>query len=264
MNYNKIPEMVTKANCSLELKSKIIGVKFLYSEEEFNSSDEQTLNNKMTYCVLAKLAMHGHSIKANLDNFACLSSARALGFIESDEKWLSGCQYHDKGMYNDLITSKKVVDNTTNIKQKVYGVILKPLDEYSTSPDVVIMVTNPYNIMRLIQGYTYTYGTYNNFKLIGNQAFCSECTAYPFVSDNINISTLCAGTRHMAGWGKDEMALGIPYNKFVGMIEGLYSTINIMEPNEDKAIIEEKLKQAGRDDFTIEYDKNYYTGAYLK
>lgn len=264
MNCNNINEMVTKANCSLELKNKIIGVKFLYSEDDFNSNDAQTLNNKMTYCVLVKLAMHGRSIKANFDNFACISSARALGIIKSDEKWLSGCQYLDKGMYQDLITSKKVVDNTTNIKQKVYGVILKPLEKYSSSPDVVIMVTSPYNIMRLIQGYTYTYGTYNNFKLIGNQAFCSECTAYPFESDNINISTLCAGTRYMAGWGKDEMALGIPFNKFAGMIEGLYNTINTIEPNEDKIIIAEKLKEAGRDDLTIEYDKNYYTGTYLK
>lgn len=264
MNYNKISELVSKANCSLELRRKIIGIKFLYSQEEFNSSDSQTINNKMTYCVLAKLAMNGRSIKANIDNFACLSAARALGIIEADKDWLSGCQYRDKGMYEDLITSKKVVNNTTNIKQKAYGVILKPLEEYLSVPDVVIMVANPYNIMRLIQGYTYTYGTYNNFKLIGNQAFCSECTAYPFESNNINISTLCAGTRYMAGWSKDEMALGIPFNKFSGMIEGLYNTINIMEPNEDKTIIAEKLREAGRDDLTIEYDKNYYTGAYLK
>lgn len=264
MNCNIIKEIVTKANYSLELKRKIIGVKFLYSEEEFNSIDVQNVKNRVTYCVLAKLAMSGRSFKANLDNFACLSAARALGIIEPDEKWLSGCQYRGKGMYQDLATAKKVVNNTTSIKQKAYGVMVKPLDQYSEAPDIVIMVTNPYNIMRLVQGYTYTYGTYKNFKVIGNQALCSECTAYPFESNDINISVLCAGTRYMAGWGKDEMGLGIPFNKFVGMIEGLYNTINIMEPNKDKAIIEEKLKEAGRDELTIEYNKNYYTGAYLK
>lgn len=257
-------EIVTKANCSLELKHKIVGVKFIYSEEEFRESDAKPLNNRMTYCVLIKLAMMGRSLKANLENFACLSAARALGIIEGDEKWLSGCQYRDRGMYQDLGTSKKVVNNTTNIKQKAYGVMIKPLEEYSSAPDVVIVITNPYNIMRLIQGYTYTYGTYKNFKIIGNQALCSECTAYPFESNDINISALCAGTRYMAGWGKDEMGLGIPFNKFTGMIEGLYNTINAMEPNKDKSIIEEKLKAAKRDDLTIEYDKNYYTGLYLK
>ncbi|MBP2628137.1 MAG: hypothetical protein H6Q68_2848 [Firmicutes bacterium] len=264
MNVSIMTEIVAKANCSLELKRQIIGVKFIHTEEGFKSADAQTAKSRMPYCVLVKLAMMGHSRKADLEHFGCLSAARAFGIIEPDEKWLSGCQYRDRGMYQDLGTAKKVVKNTTNVAQKAYGVMVKPLKAYSTAPDIVIIVTNPYNMMRLVQGYTYTYGTYKEFKIIGNQAFCSECTAYPFESDDINISTLCAGTRYMAGWSKDEMGLGIPFNKFSGMIEGLYKTINIMEPNSDKAVIEEKLKKAGREDLEIEYDKNYYTDLYLK
>lgn len=264
MTQNLIGELASKASCSLELARKIVGVKFLSSPNEFECADAEPLDNRMPYCVLVRLASMGYSRKAHLDNFGCLAAARAFGMVPPSEEWLSGCQYCDRGMYRDVEIAKKVVTNTTNLELNPYGVIVKPLEDYSSEPDIVIVVSSPYNVMRLIQGYTYTYGTYKSFKIIGNQAFCSECTAYPLDSGDINISVLCAGTRYMAGWGKDEMALGIPFTKFRGMIDGLYGTINPMEPNADKATIEANLNKAGRKDIEIEYDKNYYTGLYRK
>lgn len=264
MSLNVITDVSSKANCALKLERKIVGVKFISSLAEFQHADAEPFGNRMPYCVLVKLASMGYSRKAHLDNFGCLAAARAFGMVPPSEEWLSGCQYRDRGMYRDVEIAKKVVTNTTNLKLNPYGVMVKPLEAYSSEPDIVIIVSSPYNVMRLIQGYTYTYGTYKNFKLIGNQAFCSECTAYPLDSGDINISVLCAGTRYMAGWGKDEMAIGIPFAKFCGMIDGLYSTVNPMEPNADKAIIEEKLVKTGRKDLEIEYDKNYYTGLYRK
>lgn len=264
MSLEAITELVSKADCALELERKIVGVKFISTAEEFQRAEAQSFDNRMPYCVLVKLASMGHSRKAHLDNFGCLAAARAFGMVAPSEEWLLGCQYRDRGMYRDLEIAKKVVNNTTNLSLNPYGVMVKPLAAYTTNPDVVLIITTPYNVMRLVQGYTYTYGTYKNFKLIGNQAFCSECTAYPMDSGDINISVLCAGTRYMAGWNKDEMALGLPFDKFGGMVEGLYSTINPMEPNGDKEIIGEKLGKAGRNDLNIEYDKNYYTGLYRK
>jgi len=264
MITSKIAETVTMAYCALELRRKIVGVTFLDNKEEFQCAAAPALRNKMPYCVLVKLAMAGYSRKANVDNFGCLSAARAFGIVKPTEEWLSGCQYRDRGMYRDLAIAKKVVDHTTNLSRQRYGVMVNPLEECTLPPDVVIIVSVPYNIMRLLQGYTYTYATYTNFKIIGNQAFCSECTAYPLESANINISTLCSGTRYMAGWGKDEMALGIPFVQFTGMIEGLYRTANPMEPNCEKVIIAEKVKKSGRTDLDIEYNKNYYTGLYNK
>lgn len=261
-SYN-VKDAISKAYCALELKRKIVGIKLLKSKEDFDAADASSLGNKMNYCVLVKLTMMGRSFKAGLDKFGCLSSARSLGMIEAAENWLSGCVYKEQGMYNDITTSKKVVENTTNISEKVYGIMVKPIEQFSEEPDTVLIVTNPYNTMRLIQGYAFNYGTYKNFKMVGLHAFCSELTAYPYESGEINVSILCAGTRRMAGWGKDEMGIGIPYSKFSRMIEGLYETINIMEPNEDKAIIEQKIKKDNRNDLEIEYNKNYYTGLYL-
>ncbi|WP_352419703.1 DUF169 domain-containing protein [Proteiniborus sp.] len=264
MDISKLNDTISKAKCSLELKRKIVGMKFLFTEEEFKYADAKKLRAKSPYCVMVKTAMSGYSIKATLEDFGCLASARNLGILEADEIITSG-RYHSKtGLYQDLITSRNVISNITMCKHKAYGIMLKPLEEYAENPDVVLIVSNPYNAMRIIQGYTYMYGTHSSFKMIGNNAICSECTAYPYESNDINVSLLCSGTRHMCGWGEDEMGIGIPFNKFSTVIDGLYATVNPIEPNEKKSIIESKLKEQRRDDLDIIYDKNYYTGLYLK
>lgn len=80
---------------------------------------------------------------------------------------------------------------------------------------------------------------------------------------SINVSLHCAGTRFMAGWGDDELAIGFPFNKFLPIIDGLYATLNQTEPDRKKTAIESRLKEQHRNDLTIQYGKNYYTGLYL-
>lgn len=264
MNQQQVELAVKRAECALALERKIVGVRFLMNEAEYDASPARAFRTKTPYCTLVRVCMGGHSLKANLENFGCLSAARALGLIPPADDWISGQQYAQKGMFRDMGTAKKVVNNTTCIRQKCFGVEVMPVEQFQQEPHVVIIASNAYNMMRLIQGYTYQFGTYKNYKIIGNQALCSECTAYPFESNDINLSTMCAGTRYMAGWKKDELGLGMPFHTFVPVIEGLWATVNIMEPDPDKRRIEAAMQEQGLDDLQIEYSKNYYTGLYLK
>jgi len=52
MDKQKIKESVVKAYCALNLERKIVGVKFLYNEEEFEKADAKKLEVKMPYCVM--------------------------------------------------------------------------------------------------------------------------------------------------------------------------------------------------------------------
>ena len=98
--------------------------------------------------------MMGHGRKAKLEVFGCLSAARAFGMVDPDEEWLSGVCYREKGMYKDLATARKVVKIPVVALQKAYAIVVKPLEEYvENNPDVVLIVSHPYNMMRLIQGY---------------------------------------------------------------------------------------------------------------
>ncbi len=100
--------------------------------------------------------------------------------------------------------------------------------------------------------------------MAGMQAICQECTSYVFERNEINLSMLCSGTRCVSQWSKDELGVGIPFQQIDDVIYGLMQTMNPMENNEDKKIIQAKLESSGKKlDFEIEYNKNYYTGVFL-
>ena len=44
-------EAVKDMNCALKLDRKIVGVKFLFDEDEFEGADAKKLSGKMAYCV---------------------------------------------------------------------------------------------------------------------------------------------------------------------------------------------------------------------
>ena len=73
----------------------------------------------------------------------------------------------------------------------------------------------------------------------------------------MNISLLCIGTRHRAGWRDDEMAVGIPAEQFANVVDGVFQTVNIMENDHNKKIIDQKLKEHGIP-LEIRYHYNYY------
>lgn len=257
-------EAIQKLYCSLDLKRKIIGVKFLFSEEEYLKADAKALVKGLHYCVMVKSAMSGKSIKANINGFKCNASSKALGIAIPDESCLSGRHFMNLGLYQDLTIAKSVRNDITYCSHRAYGVLLKPLDEFIETPDVVIMMTTPSNAMRMIQGYSYRFGTQKCFKMVGSQALCSECTAYPYEKNDINVSMLCSGTRFFAKWEKEELGIGIPFNKFVDTAEGVFQTINATETKSEKLLIAKKLHENNISSMKINFNRNYYHTIHTK
>lgn len=258
MKKNKYKESVKKANCALELERKIVGVRFLFSKEEFDQSGIKEQSGRIPYCKMVAKATQGRGTKANCDNFGCFAGARVLGIVEIDDWYSSGHYYGKCGLYQDYPTAKEVTNNIAKVEHKAYGVEVRPLEDFDIEPHVVIVISNTFNIMRFIQGYTYKYGTYSDYKFIGSQAICAECTAHPYKKNSINVSLLCAGARKR-GLNKDEIAMGVTLKKFIGIVEGLCETITPVELNANKKIIEKKMKKSDISDFDIVYNKNYGT-----
>ncbi len=258
MSMGNILADLDKINCLLDLKRGIVGIKFLFNENDYVRAQAKEIKGKMSYCVMVKSAGKGHPLKMKSENFGCLGAARALGAVEITESFRSGQHSLQLGLYQDFTTAKNVSKDMTYCSHKIDGILVKPLEKFSMEPDIVLIIADSYNAMRIIQGYTYNFAINSSFKFCGNQAICSECTAYPFEKNDINISLLCGGTRYKCDWGEDEIAIGIPFNKFSSLVDGICGTTNIMESNEKKKLIEGKLSQKGIKDFELEYDTAYY------
>ena len=255
-NQESVRRTVEYANCALKLEHRIVGMKFLFTQEEFDAADAPKLESRMSYCTMVIHAGRGESMKADINNFGCFGGARALGIVDDDPYYLDGRFFEPRGLYQDLATAREVTSHMHRCSHRVKGIMVRPVEEFTTAPDVVLIVSNPRNIMRLIQGYTYQFGTTKGFKMVGNQAICAEATAHPYLENDMNISCLCNGPR-TAGMKEYEMAMGIVFNKFERLIHGLCMTITAIEHNPRKEEIIRDFAEHGITDIPVHMSRNY-------
>lgn len=260
-----IENHVLELNSYLKLERKVVGIKFLFNENEFKRSDARQLTHLMSYCTMIRNATRGESIKATLDNFACSSGAKALGLLDVTNDDLSGKRRLGHGTYKDLTICRSVSKDMVYCKQKIYAVSVMPLEEFKDEqPDIVIIVTNAFNSMRISQGYGYHYGQLKDIKFVGMQAICQECTSYPHEMNDINISMLCSGTRMLCQWKDYELAIGMPYNMFPVILDGVKNTVNPLERDNNKVEIKNRMDMNGVEGLEIILGKNYDDGLYGK
>ena len=250
-------ESVSLLYCLLDLERRAVGVRLIDSPEEFDRFDGIAMKRPINYCQMVKAASRGAVIKADSEGFACRSGARVLGIDKADPGNGQGENWARLGLYKDSVLSRQVRECLTYSSADKYGVALGPVERLDAVPDAVVLITNPYNIMRLTQGYAYHFGMPKSIRMIGNQAVCLECTANPFVTGDMNLSLRCIGTRHKAHWENSDMACGIPRKQFPYVVDGLLQTMNAMEGDREKRRIEEKFRAEGIQQ-DIRYGYNYY------
>jgi len=250
---------VKKAYAVLETERKIVGVKLAQTKEEFDLYTASEITAPLAYCVCVKSAMNGASLKFTAENSGCSGSTRALGLEKFGNDFYNGSEGCMLGLYRNKSIAANVAKSMRINETLTYGVIVKPLELFEKDPDIVLIVSDTKNLMRIIQGYTYMNGMQANFNMIGNQAVCVECTTYPMQTDNMNVSMFCSGTRYLAKWKNTEAMVGIPFKMFATVIEGIRQTVNAVEMNKRKSVIEAKLHEAGFVDMKIVYDRTYYT-----
>lgn len=261
MKEYTVKELGKRLECAIDWPRQSAGIRFLFNEKEFQEAEAIKLMKPIYFCQMVRAASMGNAVKADLSSHKCIAAARALGLTEADEFHRSGQRGLSFQLYHDLGSAKYTRDRQTLCDHKAYGVMVKPLTSYEEgeeAPHVVQVITNPYYAMRIIQGYTYYYGIETNFKMSGLQAICSESTAYPYMSNHINLSMLCGGTRRFCRWGEDEVSVSIPYTKFGLTVEGTLKTMNLQDNNEKKSLERKKLRENNMDrEFLLEDDFHY-------
>ena len=247
----------------LDLDRKPVGIKFFFNKEELDNFHIPQRDRKVTYCNSVQLASKGSSMKLTKENQGCPNGAMALKMKEVQEPLANGKGRFSKNIYKDIETSKSISDEMEFLKEEPVGLVVMPLENYKESPDVVIVVSKSYNIMRIIQGHGYFNGYTNNLKTVGLQAVCHDLTTYPYNTKDINITFLCPGTRLVADWQADEIGIGIPFEKWNEIVEGIIQTTNPFERDLKKEGIEKRLKEQGLDSSGINFNENYDDGSYI-
>lgn len=243
----------------------MIGVKFIFNQEDYERFGLPQVKYKLSYCSMVKQAAMGSGSKASINQFLCIGSAKSLGLVKPDIRAISGNVYHSFGLYDSLGMARKVQKDVTVLDHQAYGVAVMPLVEVEaeSDPDVVIFIANPYQSMRIMQGYAYHHGAAKNIKMVSNSGVCSECTATPYDTNDLNVSLLCSNTRFAAKWKDHELGIGIPFNMLERVYEGIIKTIGPCETHDRKLQILERCRQAGIEpDFSM--DSTYFNSGPIR
>lgn len=246
----------------LDLDRKPVGIKFFFDKDEFENFEIPQRDRKVTYCNSVQLASKGSSMKLTKENQGCPNGAMALKMKEVPEPMANGKGRFSKNIYKDVETSKSISDDMLFLEEEPVGIAVMPLENYKEDPDVVVVVSKSYNIMRMIQGHGYFNGYTNNLKTVGLQAVCHDLTTYPYNTKDINITLLCPGTRLVADWQVDEIGMGIPFEKWNEVVLGVKETSNPFERDGKKEGIERKLRERGLDASGVKFNENYDDGSY--
>lgn len=234
---------------ALGLSRKPVGIKFIYGHEEYEALDVPEIKGKTAYCVMVEKASRGISNKSNLAHHLCDGATTALGLEPSNATIESGEAYFSYHLYSSKAAAhrmRKSIHSFHNENLTVYGLEIRPISEFITSPDVVILVGNSYQVMRIVQGYTYQTGEKPPIDCGAMQAVCSEATVVPYLTGSLNMSVFCPSSRMLSKWADSELVVGLPYEIFAEIVQGVMATINSTDIKKRKDEIEKRFKQMGK------------------
>lgn len=250
-------ELINKFRTVLGIERNIVGIKFLFLEEEYEDCEAMEVVEKCTFCSLTGRAMLGQMTKGKAESFSCQGGSEMLGMKPVPNYVKSGKQFSKYHLYEDLAVSRDVQNNLSFVDQKIYGVQVGPLEEMEDA-DVVMFIANCWQMMRVIQGYTYHNGMAKNIGMIGNQGICADLVARPFQKNDINISLLCLGARLNSRATDGELGAGMPIRIFRDMANGVITTFNAATEKNRKEEAAKRLEERNCNlGFEIEYDKVY-------
>lgn len=239
-----VKELVEDLDCTLNLNRKPVGIKLCFTEEEYSGIKWDEPRVPLAYCVVVEKATRGRKFKVRLEHLNCDGGTTALYLEPSNNNIESGAEYFSYNLYQTQAAARRVRDGVPGLYRtgsKVFGVAVGPLEEFEITPDVVILMVNPYQTMRIQQGSLYHEGGRLETSGASMQALCAEATVQPYLTGKLNTSPLCPSTRFLAKWKDEEMAVGIPYEKFKSMVEGVIATINTTDKEKRKVEIIERF-----------------------
>lgn len=206
-----------------------VAVTLLFTQEDYDAYPAEEPKGKMPYCVMVKqAAVKGWQIKSRLEHHACDGGTTALALEPSTERIESGQEYFSYNLYASTAVARRMREGVKSLHRmpvSTYGVAMVPLSQCTQTPDIVIVLANAYQSMRMVQGYEYFTGKKPAIDMGAMQGVCSELTASPYMTGEMNVSVLCPSTRMLCNWAEEDMAVGLPYELFEMVVEGVEATV---------------------------------------
>jgi uncharacterized protein (DUF169 family) len=239
--FESFAAAVDALDAAVDLRREPVGIKVIRSQAEFDAFDAPEPHAAAYYCAFVKLASRGRRYKLAAHHFLCGAASHHLGVTPIADEVARADEYVACSLYADAATAAEALSGVASLPVGVVGVVVAPLASYSAEekPDVALIVAPTYSAMRMTQGYAFHRPGGARMQALGMHGICGESTAAPMVTSTLGVSLLCSGTRFMAKWDDDEVAVSLPAEQFAELVDGVLATLNACEPDAKKAALVE-------------------------
>ncbi|WP_405270364.1 DUF169 domain-containing protein [Methanobrevibacter sp.] len=206
----------------INLDAKPVAMKLIKTPEDLPEGFD-LIDEKIRHCEMVRKASLGAKFYSTIEEQMCLGGAGAIGLRDMPEKLANGEKYFSLGRFQDLETAKNLTAKLSIIKDISWGIIYAPLDEADFEADVIEIITEPVGGMKLAQSIVYKTGEKITPSFAGIQSLCGDAFANPYISEGVNFTLGCDGSRKAADIKDNEMTVGISKAKIEEVISGLES-----------------------------------------
>jgi uncharacterized protein (DUF169 family) len=171
------------------------------------------------HCYFVRRAREGAILYARNEDISCPLARFYLGLERKNLKNLSRTLV--KELSQTLVSWDDAIDEKVALTYLNSGhcldegekyIIYFPYPQKDLKADVIIIINNPQAIMALVQKFSSITGERIKASISGIGAMCGECTAYPLITGQANISLGCYGSRPGVNLKKEELFLAFPSN----------------------------------------------------
>ena len=222
----KIPINYAEAAETLKTLLKLSGspVAFRFATKKEDIPDGMAKMDKtIRHCAMVGLARkEGKIFYATSENHECNGGAWSLGLREITDTLKNGDFYFKLGKFESSAACKRTIDRVARLDTKeTYATLYAPLEKTPFDPQVVVIVANPWALLKLTQSVLFRLGGRIEAEFAGIQSVCADACAQTYLNGKVNFSLGCDGSRKFSGIDDSEMVMGIPAEILPEIVEAL-------------------------------------------
>jgi uncharacterized protein (DUF169 family) len=196
---------------SLKIKGAPVALGFATTKDEIPSGMTE-IDKKIRHCMMVSLARNeGRIFYSTADKHECNGGAFALGLKDLTPTLKTGKFYFKLGKFASITSSKRTMDSVPHLPTgETYATMYAPLEKTPFTPQVILIITNPWAMLKLAQSSLFRLGGRAHAEFSGIQSVCSDAVAQTYLTGKPNFSLGCDGSRKFSGISDDEMVMGFP------------------------------------------------------
>jgi len=222
----KIPidyaEAAETLKTALKLSGSPVAFRFVTKKEDIPEG-MQKFDKTVRHCTMVDTARkEGKTFFATSENHECNGGAWSLGLRELTETLKTGEFYFKLGKFDSSASCKRTIDRVPHLNSGfTHATLYAPLEKTPFDPQVVIIVANPWAMLKIAQSTLFLTGGRISAEFAGIQSVCADACAQTYLNGHINFSLGCDGSRKFSGIADGEMVMGIPAEILPQLIESL-------------------------------------------